>query len=497
MTPRKTILSINPDAPTQPLRKTWHRCIAAGRAAEGLREDWRVQLRRLQAEVRFDYIRFHGLLSDDMHVARHWGDALRYNFHNVFKLFDFLLEVGLRPFVELGFMPAALASGEATNFWWRANITPPKDYGAWSDLVAALVDACIQRYGREEVLRWPFEVWNEPDWRDFWLDGDFDSYVELYAASARAVKSVDARLQIGGPATSGVDVGGFTERFLACCRDRALPLDFVSSHVYPTDFPIGNISGKNMWNLFGPQGSEERLEQTLRATERTGYAHLPLHITEWNSTPDGRDAVHDTAFKGPFILRNNLRLRDRVASLAYWTFTDIIEEQGGDWRLFHGGFGLCTQTGVRKAAHHAYRFLAALGDQVLDEGDAHIVTRRGGGAQVLAWNYVHYTEAFAKGRELPGDPYDSFERQGPLTIELDLRKVRMREPGVAWICDRRNGSAYDVYQALGSPASIAPRFEPVLDAASNPRALVIPSGQDSWRVELEAHAMMLIDLPLT
>ncbi|MEI7503190.1 MAG: glycoside hydrolase, partial [Paludibacter sp.] len=178
-------------------------CIGAGRANEGLRADWQKQLAVVRDGCGFKYIRMHGLLTDDMGVYKEDKNGTpEYNYQYIDALYDYLLEIGMKPFVELGFMPSALASGTRTVFWWKANITPPKDYNKWEDLIRNVVQHWTDRYGKEEVKSWYFEVWNEPNHPSFWT-GTQEEYFKLYKYTVQAVKSVNPDYRVGGPATAG------------------------------------------------------------------------------------------------------------------------------------------------------------------------------------------------------------------------------------------------------------------------------------------------------
>jgi xylan 1,4-beta-xylosidase len=186
-----------------PLNTMFKECVGAGRANEGLRADWQNQLAYVKKECDFKYIRMHGLLTDDMAVySEDRNGKPMYNYMYVDVLFDFLHSIGIKPFVELGFMPSALASGNKTIFWWRGNVTPPKDYEKWEGLVKNLVEHFTERYGDEEVKSWYFEVWNEPNLDGFWA-GSQDEYFRLYKHAVRAVKSVNQSYRVGGPGTAG------------------------------------------------------------------------------------------------------------------------------------------------------------------------------------------------------------------------------------------------------------------------------------------------------
>jgi xylan 1,4-beta-xylosidase len=185
------------------LKTAFNECVGAGRANEGLRADWQQQLKLVKEELGFRYIRMHGLLHDDMGVyfEDKSGNPI-YNWQYIDALYDFLLSIKVKPFVELSFMPQALASGEKTVFWWKANVTPPKSYEKWAGLIEALTNHFTERYGKEEVKTWYFEVWNEPNHPAFW-SSDMNEYFKLYDYTAKAVKRVCSEYRIGGPATAG------------------------------------------------------------------------------------------------------------------------------------------------------------------------------------------------------------------------------------------------------------------------------------------------------
>jgi xylan 1,4-beta-xylosidase len=177
--------------------------VGAGRANEGLRADWQAQLSTVQNEIGFHYLRFHGIFHDDMGVYSEdsHGQPI-YNFQYVDALYDALLARHIRPFVELSFMPAALASGPQTVFWWKGNITPPKDMAKWNALVATFVTHLQSRYGADEVNHWYFEVWNEPDLHNGFFTGTQADYFSLYKNTVEAIRSVCPRCRVGGPGYS-------------------------------------------------------------------------------------------------------------------------------------------------------------------------------------------------------------------------------------------------------------------------------------------------------
>jgi xylan 1,4-beta-xylosidase len=214
-----------------PRSMVWQDCVGAGRVAEGLRESGRRQLEECRGEIGFKYIRMHGLLQDELGVYSEDAKGnLHYNWQYIDDVYDFLLSIGMKPFVEIGFMPGALASGDGQIFWWKARVTPPNDYVKWDKLVSALVAHWIERYGEKEVAAWRFEIWNEPNYPGFWHPGTHvtpqDAYFELYAHTARAVKSVSMNYAVGGPAGAGPV---WTKEIIEFCQANNLPIDFSAT----------------------------------------------------------------------------------------------------------------------------------------------------------------------------------------------------------------------------------------------------------------------------
>lgn len=269
---------------TTPLPHFWEHTVGSDHAPVALRADWRRQLKQCHSELGFRYVRFHGLLSDDLRTLVRENNKLVYSFFNADQVFDFLLSIGMKPFVELSFMPTALASGNRTVFNYQANVTPPRDYKQWATLINRLVSHWVQRYGLREVRDWFFEVWNEPNLKSFWTGTQRD-YFKLYRYTAEAIKEVDSSLRVGGPATARSE---WIEDFVAFCERNRVPADFVSTHQYPTDG--FEREGNTEVQLFKSQRGimRERAQDTRRHA-----AGRPVYYTEWNSSANSRDPLHD------------------------------------------------------------------------------------------------------------------------------------------------------------------------------------------------------------
>lgn len=477
-----------PDRPVSTLSDAWRTCVGTGRMNLALRQDYLESLELVQEDIGFRYIRGHGLLSDDMGIYRPYeydgGQRRRHSFTYLDQVVDAYLERGVRPFLELGFMPAALASGAQTVFWWRGNVTPPRDHGEWADLVRGVVGHLVDRYGAQEVRTWPVEVWNEPNLTHFWQGADQEAYHRLYEVSALAVKDVDAALQVGGPALSpGSDEwwGPFA-RFVTA---RDLPVDFVSRHAY-TSGPAQHVPFGTYQALRPPQHLLDQFAAPRHHLAGSRLAGLPVHITEFNTSYRPDNPVHDTAYNAAYLAPVLAAGGDDAESFSYWTFSDTFEEEGVPTSIFHGGFGMLTHRQVRKPTYHLYAFMARMGRQVLARGHDHLVTRDDSGrVTVLAWQPVGGTD----------------DTEEPESHELRL-SVPVGPSPTAFVLrssvNETEGNAWAAWREMGRPASPTRRqLEALYDAAEPVRrhtALPVTEGRVDLDLVLGRHEVTLVEI---
>jgi xylan 1,4-beta-xylosidase len=433
--------------------------VGAGRANEGLRADWQAQLSMVQREIGFHYIRFHGIFHDDMGVYTEdsHGNPI-YNFQYVDGLYDALLARHIRPFVELSFMPRALASGPQTVFWWGGNITPPKDMAKWNALIQAFITHLQSRYGADEVNHWYFEVWNEPDLpHKVFFTGSKADYFNLYRNTAESIRSVCPHCRIGGPASAIAD--GWQKDWLNFVAQNNVPADFLSAHTYgvtTADVAPAGTAGTSLDpspdNIVGDvRGSRDRIDHSATP-------NLELHYTEWSSSYTPTDHIHDQYIEAAFILEKLRATSPLAQSMSYWTFTDIFEEGGPPTRPFHGGFGLINLQGIRKPAYFAYKFLAQLGPTDISTTDAEhswATTEPNGAVQVLFWNYTPIVppagsdDQLFYNHEQPAQPAPSTQ----LTIDHVANGAYQLN---VYRTGYEHNDAYTAYLHLGSPANLSP-----------------------------------------
>jgi xylan 1,4-beta-xylosidase len=306
------------------------------------------------------YVRAHAILHDDNHVVTRATDGtLAYDFTEVDALYDEIRDLGFKPIVELSFMPAVIARDpDETVFEYRGIISPPRDWSDWYEVVRALTEHLVERYGLDEVATWAFEVWNEPNLEVFWT-GTQQDYLRLYDESARAVKHVHPSLRVGGPSTAAAE---WVETLAAHAEDAGVALDFVTSHTY------GNLP-----------------LDTNPSIDRHGFGGIPTWWTEWGVGSTHYGPIHDGVIGAPFALSGFHEVQGRMEAVSYWVISDHFEELGRPPRLFHNGFGLLTVGNLRKPRYWAVHLAAHQGDAVL----ATDIT--GDGAQVLVrtWATKH------------------------------------------------------------------------------------------------------------
>ena len=335
-------------------------------------------IRQAHDDLGVKWIRAHAILHDDLGVVQRTSDgALVFDFSAIDRIYDQLLEIGVRPVVELSFMPEALASDPTkTVFTYRGIISPPSDWKEWYLLVHTLVEHLVDRYGLDEVVQWPFEVWNEANLEVFWT-GTREEYMRLYDETALAIKSVHPNIRVGGPSSAACE---WVEALAAHAKQAQIPLDFVTTHTY------GN------------------LPLDLRpALERHGFGGIPIFWTEWGVGSTHFGPVHDSVAGAPFVLLGYEAVRGRLDSLAYWVVSDHFEELGRPPRLFHDGFGLLSVGNLRKPRYWGVHLAAHQGDTLIrsnlegEIGAIHVSATKheSGRVDVLIWNGTINTEIMA------------------------------------------------------------------------------------------------------
>lgn len=396
-------------------------CVGTGRMGLALHKEYYAQLKLVQDAIGFKFIRGHGLFHDDMAIYQEYIDrtglkepnefknygeyreylekngkkSTEYNFTYLDRVIDDYISLNIRPFIELGFMPKKLASGENTIFYWKGNTTPPSDYSKWTELVKATLSHLLERYG-EEVLTWPVEVWNEPNLPGFWKDADMPEYFKLYTETSKAVKEVNENFKVGGPAICGGADEKWMKGFLDYCKETHPPLDFISRHHYTTEFPdyMGHYGYAKLTKFDDTIQTLKDCRKIINSYDE--FKNLPFHITEFNTSYIPNCPLHDTNQNAAYIAGTLAEIGDYVTSYSYWTFGDVFEENGVPFTPFHGGFGMLANGGIEKPTFWTFKFFKELTKDfekcVYKAKDFVIVKTKKGTYKGVAWNLTSETK---------------------------------------------------------------------------------------------------------
>ncbi len=479
-------VEIDATAPLTPFPHFWEQMFGSGRANLMLRESYREDLRAVHAITGFRYVRAHAILQDEngVYTEDEHGNPV-YNFAYVDQIYDGLLKNGVRPVVEISFMPKKLAfNPDALHpFWYKQNVSPPKSLERWDGLISALAQHLVQRFGIDEVAQWYFEVWNEPN-IDFWGGVPRDkSYFELYDHTAHDLKRVSPRLRVGGPATAAAD---WVDSFLAYTREHQTPVDFVSSHGYADD-TIDNLFPDDK-SVPRDTPADQRVCLAIRKVRKqmnaAGHDRTPLFWTEWNV--QGQSESRDTTFVGPAVANTIRQCDGLVDTLSYWTFSDVFEEGGPIAQPFSGQFGLRAEGGINKPSFYDFALLHQLGtERLANAAENVIVTRdRDGGLAIAAWNIVDPAP--------DGQPSSTLHAPSR-SLTLAFRNIPPNARVTMDRVDDEHGNVLPMYARMGKPQYPTPEQVVAMNkgtALPAPEITRLNSGQ--LRLTLEPNALVLI-----
>ena len=438
-------------AATRPLDRSFDFSVGGDYSGTMVRPDALAHLRLAVDELGFRHIRFHDIFHDALGTVRVENGRTIYDWTRIDRLYDAFARIGIRPFVELGFTPSAMKTSDQTIFYWKGNTSHPEPK-AWSALVDAFVRHLRARYGPEEVRRWYFEVWNEPNLAGFWEGADQKAYFDLYENSWRTIKAIDPGLRVGGPATAGA---GWVPELLADAKARGIGVDFVATHTYGVDGGFLDENGQDD-NKLSPNpdsviGDVRRVREQMVAA---GAAATPLYFTEWSASYNPRDPVHDSYVSAAFILGKLKAARRYAQGMSYWTYSDLFEEAGPPPTPFHGGFGLINREGIRKPAFFAYKYLHQLrGNELVTADPQALGATDNGRTGLLLWDWQQPEQ------KISNRPF--FTRVHPATPSAPaLVRFSHLRPGAYRLTLRRTGfkanDAHSRYLEMGSPASLSP-----------------------------------------
>jgi xylan 1,4-beta-xylosidase len=437
--------------------------VGSSHAATTLRGDWQAQLAMARQSIGTRRVRFHGVFDDDMSVVLPDGS---FSFLNAFKSFDAILQRNVVPLVELSFMPMAYASSpSSTIFHYNGNVSPPANTTQWTTLVAAFATALIDRYTLAQVQSWIFEVFNEPNC-GFW-SGSQIQYYQFYAATAMALKSVHQSLRVAGPVTCQL---AWLDDFCRWCFINGVPLDVVTSHLYPSD----------------PQLPLDRLAFATAVNNASATAakwNKPFFLTEYNAGLDftGAHEILDTSYAAAFVAAQLGHLSDpNLLGISYWALSDIFEEQGqyaGEFGTSNPTpFGMLTVSGIAKPVFRAFELLNRFAGDSL--WNAKVKFPRGTVGSVDAWASVGRNNSVAvfvsNFWPLAMQQSSGMIVPSNVTVSIVLAAPPRSAFATVFRIDANNANPRAAWSALGSPVYPTPFQLTQIAAASVVTPTTVP-----------------------
>lgn len=432
------------------------KCIGVGRCSELMRHIPYMQLKEIQKDIKFKYIRFHGLFQEEMNIVNKDEDGnITYNFLYLDLLIDEILSLKLKPILELGLMPNVLAEKEKYVFWWKMNISMPKDINDWINLIKETVLHLQERYGEKELKKWYFEIWNEPNHKNFFSEYEhIESYFALYDSAAKTIKSINKKYRVGGPASAGMV---WVREMIDHCKKTKVPLDFISSHSYGTKIAFDG-DGKGFAYLV----SNEKVSTEMRVYGQLCKENkLPFIVTEWSSSASSVDFIHDNYLMAPYVLHTT-KLSDGYADMmSYWVYTDIFEENGAPNKPFYGGFGLMTVNSIKKPIYYAYEYYSKLYDTILPCDDIDVyASKKDGKLRLLIWNVKKIEEI------VDNKKYYKEERIANKLEDASVTISNLKANTYYDICVKtvgyKKGDPYTEYVHMGFPTTLSHKQEKIL-----------------------------------
>lgn len=478
-------------------------CYSIGRAADLLRGDIQQYVKTAAKELHIRHLRLRNVFSDDLFVYYETPDKTSiYNWQYIDMIYDFLIDLDIQPYTELGFMPRMLASKQQfANWQHRPNVSFPRSLKNWSRLVENFIRHLFERYGKNRVLTWKFNVWTSPDLTmkgGYWHES-MESFFLFYRVTYNAVKSLDEQLFIGGADFSLPNGLDWYRAFFDYCRQYDLKPDFLTVHLYADVFDTTDRMQKNRYlndtsSVF-TQNNTPLYQSfwdflTLIQQDPT-FCHTPVVISDWNKAYHAADYARDTCIMSALIARTFSALcPTQVEMLGFRSLCDVNEDYFPGNRLFGGGPGLMDIHGIKKASYYAFQQLNRLGNQVLANGDHYILTRSLHHVRLLLFHADAFTrpDAVFSAESSYEQRYNGYDDTQTLSIclilTLDPGHYLLRQTSI----NRTSGSAYDLWLDMGAPSYESPEILDYIRTKSTPDC-------NYRETTVKDHLLLNVDLP--
>lgn len=486
---KMTEITVDVSGRKQRVSARWKRIINAGYARSVLDGTVQKELRYLQEKIGFEYIRIKGILDDDMCLLRKdMNGQIIVNYAYVDEVLDFILSVGAKPMMELGYVPEVLAGKRMLKSMRNGIVGAPENVDRWRQFIRELVLHIAARYGERQVRRWLFSPWIPPTFIDLGLCGR-EEWEEIYFASYSAIKEVNENFLTAGPGStcSGND---YMKWFLEACKKRACIPDMITFRSFASEDETGekelNLIGNNESFPMAVNGDENLISHMADGIRKTlgemNLSDLPVILEEWSNNIWQRDLCNDTCYKSAYLFKNILENNQNLSGMGYFTLNDRMDEVPPASDTFHGGFGLFTQNDIPKSACRAMELLNEMGDRLIQRGDGYYITRTEDEIQVFLYHYSHY-DLLYRYRHVMNmsrtERYDVFISKDPRAFYINFEKLDAGEYEIRrYRITRDGGSSYDAWVKMGAPEPLEAEETELLRNLSKPL-------YKRWRVQVD------------
>ena len=496
-TPRKLVTKIN-------------NVIGVPSASDLLLVEVQKQLEEAIKELKFKYVHFHNLFSDEMNICDEDEQGnIEFNFEYIDYIFDYILSIKAKPVVEISFMPRALALNDVKKAFNNSYlISPPKSMKEWKRLVTSFISHIILRYGKEEVESWLFTIWNEPETGSnlFGFEKE-ETFFEFYVETHKAMRKVLPSLKIGSTTFTMVATESYPymQHYFDYCFEHDVKFDFIATHYFNDNFCFE--SDKYVNSIVSYFQEEEDFlkcsyDNTIEFLKRNHLENIPIVNLIWSFTASHRNLISDTCFPSCYIVKNYIDNVEEIDNLSYWSLSDLDSESKHSKNLFHGGIGLFTKNGIPKSSFHSLVLLNKLDDEIVARDDNFLVTKSYKTVHILLHNYVHYSDLFSQGKILIDDNssrYIPFDMKKNLFLSINLKDINYDRCLVKqYIVNRHCGSSLDTFIKMGGVEPHSQEEIEYIKNMSQPYLNVeektVLRNELTFNVELEALEVRLIEI---
>lgn len=371
----------------QPLKKNWCRLMNIGRASDLLRYDVREHIRFLKETLDFEYGRFWNLMTDSM-MIRMDSTRTQYNFRLVDQVIDYLLELGIKPYIELGLKEETVFGRVEKSILEMANYNQIALIEQNKGFLEELVRHLVKRYGAGVVETWYIELEKNAV---IHAHIDMETYFDVFDTVAGIFKTHVPGIKVGGAGFCLNFAGKELPEILEGWKKRKYRPDFISIYSYPY---IRNEelldAGRNPYS---PDESYlyHQIREAKQAMEELQFEVPEFFVTEWSSTLSNRNRLNDGCYKSAYVMKNLIQNYGEADAVGYWMATDIYSEDIDSEKLLFGGCGLLSKDGIRKPVYFAYEHLHHLEKYILGRNQNAIVSYDGRGLFfICCHNYKHF-----------------------------------------------------------------------------------------------------------